>query len=83
MSAIRYAALVGRFGDGGGRYVLPAQWKEMKLAAWRMAQLNQGPVQVWSALPNGDLLKYAGEDTRRVSDHIVKARAALAPKAVA
>lgn len=83
MSAVRLAALVGRFGDEGGRYQLPAQWKQMKVAAWRAAQLNQGPIQVWRALPNGDLLGYDGDATRKVSDYICKARAALAPKAAA
>ncbi len=83
MAAQRLAALVGRFGDDGGRYELPAQWKQMKVRAWQMAQMNQGPAQVWRALPNGDLLSYDGDATRKVSDYIVKGRAALAPKVAA
>lgn len=70
-------ALVGRHGDDGGRYLRPSQWKQLKLAAWRLHQ-SGSPVQVWRALPNGDLLSYDAEATRRVTDHIVKARAALA-----
>lgn len=71
----RYA-LVGRRGDDGGRY-LPSQHSLMKVAAWRMHKAGD-MVQVWSALPDGDLLKYDGEATRRMTDHIVKARAAAA-----
>lgn len=70
----RYA-LVGRFGDDGGRY-LASQHKQMKIAAWRLWQ-SGSLVQVWTVLDNGDLLKYDGDATRRVSDYIVKARAAL------
>jgi hypothetical protein len=68
-------ALVGRHGDAGGRY-LSTQHKEMKIAAWRMAQAGD-MVQVWTALQNGDLLRYDGDATRRVTDYIVKGRAAL------
>ncbi len=70
----RYA-LVGRHGDDGGRY-LGSQHKQMKVAAWRLWQ-SGSLVQVWTVAPNGDLLRYDGDATRRVSDYIVKARAAL------
>lgn len=72
----RLRALVGRRGDDGGRYELPAQWKQMRAAAWRMHRAGDS-VQVWRALPNGDLLAYDGDDTRKITDGIVKARAAL------
>jgi hypothetical protein len=48
----------------------------MKVAAWRLWQ-SGSLVQVWTVAPNGDLLRYDGDATRRVSDYIVKARAAL------
>jgi len=70
-------ALVGRHGDDGGRYELPAQWKQMRLAAWRLHR-SGSPVQVWRAMQNGDLLGYDGEATRRITDYIVKANHALA-----
>jgi hypothetical protein len=69
-------ALVGRHGDAGGRY-LPSQHKQMKIAAWRMHQAGD-MVQVWLAMQNGDLMKYDGDATRRITDYIIKARAALA-----
>lgn len=68
-------ALVGRSGDAGGRY-LASQHKQMKIAAWRMSQAGD-MVQVWTTMQNGDLMKYDGDATRRVTDYIVKARAAL------
>jgi hypothetical protein len=69
-------ALVGRSGDSGGRY-LASQHRQMKIAAWRMAQ-DGDMVQVWTVFGNGDLMKYDGDATRRVTDYIVKGRAALA-----
>jgi hypothetical protein len=68
-------ALVGRAGDAGGRY-LASQHTQMKIAAWRMAQAG-GMVQVWTTTRAGDLMKYDGDATRRVTDYIVKGRAAL------
>lgn len=69
-------ALVGKHGDDGGRYVLPAQWKQMRVAAWRLHRSGSS-VQVWRAMQNGDLLGYDGEATRRITDYICKARNAL------
>lgn len=37
-------------------------------------------VQVWRAMSNGDLLTYDGTATRRVTDYIVKNRAAPTTK---
>jgi hypothetical protein len=72
----RIYALYGRNGDAGGRY-LRNQWPQMRVAAWRMACAGE-MVQVWRAMQNGDLLRYDGNATRRISDYIVKGRAALA-----
>lgn len=72
----RLAALVGKHGDDGGRYLLPSQWPEMRVAAWRLRR-SGSPVQVWRATQNGDLLSYDGEATRRITDYIVKANNAL------
>jgi hypothetical protein len=69
-------ALVGRNEDDGGRY-LSSQRKQMMAAAWRL-HLAGSLVQVWLVAGNGDLLKYDSTATRRVTDYIVKARAALA-----
>jgi hypothetical protein len=68
-------ALVGRAGDAGGRY-LASQHTQMKIAAWRMAQAGD-MVQVWTTTQAGDLMKYDGDATRRVTDYIVKGRAIL------
>jgi hypothetical protein len=71
---VKRYAIVGRRGDDGGRY-LAAQHKAMKIAAWKMAQAGD-IVQVWTVFQNGDLMKYDGDATRRVTDYIVKGRQA-------
>jgi hypothetical protein len=76
----RVYALVGRHGDDGGRY-LQTQWPQMRIAAWRLHCAGHH-VQVWRAMQNGDLLRYDGEATRRITDYIVKARRALADATV-
>jgi hypothetical protein len=73
--ANRTYALVGRFGDDGGRY-LTSQWPQMRIAAWRL-HVSGSPVQVWRAMQNGDLLSYDSEATRRITDYIVKAQRSL------
>jgi hypothetical protein len=75
---VKRYALVGRRGDDGGRY-MASQHRQMKAAAWRMHQAGD-MVQVWTVMQNGDLMKYDGDATRRVTDYIVKARNALAVK---
>lgn len=74
--ATRTLALVGRWGDDGGRYLSPSQWPEMRVAAWRLHQ-SGSPVQVWRASQSGELIGYDGEATQRITDYIAKARATL------
>lgn len=73
----RTLALVGRYGDDGGRYLSPSQWPQMREAAWRMHRSKQGPISVFRAMQNGDLLGYDGEATRRITDYIMKAEKEL------
>jgi len=72
----RTYTLVGRRGDDGGRY-LTSQWPQMKVRAWQMHRAGDS-VQVWRAFQDGGLMKYDGDATQRVTDYIVKGRAALA-----
>lgn len=75
MSGSALYALCGRHGDDGGRY-LSSQRKEMMQAGWRLHRAGN-LVQVWNAMSNGDLLRYDAAATRRMTDYICKARAAL------
>jgi hypothetical protein len=72
----RTYALVGRYGDDGGRY-LTSQWPQMKARAWAMHRAGES-VQVWRASQAGGLERYDSEATQRMTDHIVKTRDALA-----
>jgi hypothetical protein len=49
----------------------------MKARAWAMHRAGE-PVQVWRASQAGGLERYDSEATRRMTDHIVKTRDALA-----
>ena len=69
-------AIVDRKGDIGGRWT-SSQARKMYAAGVRHHIATRELVQVWAALPNGDFLKYDGERTRKLSDHIVAYRKAL------
>jgi len=69
-----------RRGDIGGRWTAK-QARAMYAAGVRHAVNCKELVQVWRALPNGDLLRYDAERTRRLSDHIVAYRKAMAESA--
>ena len=69
-------AIVGRSGDIGGRWT-STQARKMYAAGVRHNALTKELLQVWKALPNGDLLAYDGDRTRNLSDHIVAYRNAL------
>jgi hypothetical protein len=64
-------ALVGRRGAYPARYTAK-QARAMYAEGVRLSASDL--LQVWHALPNGDLLQYDGERTRRLSDRVVNAR---------
>lgn len=70
-------ALLDNKGDIGGRWTAK-QARQMYCAGIKHWALLKTPMQVWQAMPNGDLLRYDGDRTRRLSDKIVEYRAALA-----
>ena len=72
-------AIIDRNGCIGGRWT-SKQARAMYAAGVRHNALTKEPVQVWRAMPNGDLLSYDGERTRRLSDHIVAYRNAMVPR---
>lgn len=66
-------AITGRRGCIGGRWTA-GQARAMYAAGVRHAVGCNELVQVWQAMPNGDLLRYDAERTRRLSDHIAAYR---------
>ena len=76
VSVSLYALLDNR-GCIGGRWTAK-QARAMYLAGVKHWALIGSPMQVWQALPNGDLLRYDAERTRRLSDKIVEYRKATA-----
>ena len=70
-------AILDNKGDIGGRWTAK-QARQMYLAGIKHWALIKAPLQVWRAMPNGDLLGYDGARTRKLSDKIVEYRAFMA-----
>lgn len=69
-------ALTDRRGCIGGRWTA-GQARAMYAAGVRHAVGCNELVQVWQCLANGDLLRYDGPRTRRLSDAIVAYRKSM------
>lgn len=70
-------AILDNKGCIGGRWTAK-QARQMYLAGVKHWALIKVPLQVWEAMPNGDLLRYDAARTRKLSDKIVEYRAAIA-----
>lgn len=66
-------ALTDRRGDIGGRWTA-GQAKQMYAAGVKHAALNGEIMQVWVCLLNGEMLRYDGARTRKLTDKIVEYR---------